>query len=567
MSRSNSHPNAGLRLPRRSPPGPALRAMLALVYLCAMGVAAQTSEADPMEALLRGEFALQEGHTGEAAEHYAEAAMASGDPRLLERATRLSLMGNDLGVSKRLLGRWLELAPDSDAALQVALAVALREADGEAGSAALVRLLGLPDGWKRALQAMAGDGTGLLVPTLLERMLGEASVQASLDALLAVGSLADRLGLDGLRAEAGRKAIAAHPQRARAWLWQAEALRKQEQTDEALKAVERALQQPDLDASLRLAAAGLLGALGDQSGAARALAAGEQSAATWAGRAAFLSRSDDREGLQALYAEVQAHDGAEDPERLFLLGQLAELLERREEAVTWYEALPAGARADEAQLRLALLADEAGRHEAAIGALRELQQRETDNGRLLIDAYLLEAQLLQRHDRHEAAVDAYSRGLAVFEDEPALLYGRALANERLGRIDDTEADLRLMLVLDPENPDALNALGYTLADRTERFVEAHELISQALALRPDSPAIIDSMGWVLFRMGRVEEALPHLRRAFELQRDAEVAAHLGEALWASGQRDEARSIWRLGLEIDPAHPALLRSLQQHGVEP
>src|SRR5690606_19277673 len=133
-----------------------------------------------------------------------------------------------------------------------------------------------------------------------------------------------------------------------------------------------------------------------------------------------------------------------------------------------------------------------------------------DDGQLLIDAYLLEAQLLQRHDRYAQAVEAYSRGLAMFEDEPTLLYGRALAQERLGAIDQAEADLRLMLGLDPENADALNALGYTLADRTERFAEAFELISQALELRPDNPAIIDSMGWVLFRMGRVEEALPHL---------------------------------------------------------
>ena len=109
----------------------------------------------------------------------------------------------------------------------------------------------------------------------------------------------------------------------------------------------------------------------------------------------------------------------------------------------------------------------------------------------------------------------------------------------------------------------MNALGYTLADRTDRYDEALKLIQRALELRPDTPAIIDSLGWVLHRLGRTEEALPHLRRAFELQRDAEVAAHLGEALWVHGDKDEARSIWRLGREIDPDNRALKQALEKY----
>jgi tetratricopeptide (TPR) repeat protein len=365
----------------------------------------------------------------------------------------------------------------------------------------------------------------------------------------------------------GELAIQHHPQQARAWLWHAEVLRKQDRGEAAQAAIQRALQQPGIDPALRMTAASMLAAMGEQRAAAAALAAGEQSEASWGGRAAFLARVDDHQGLAALYAEIQQAGPGQNPERLYLLGQLAELLELGEQALTWYRSMPAGSRADEAKLRIAVLADAAGQHETALGVLRELQQLDTDDGKLLIDAYLLEAQLLQKHQRFQQAVDAYTRGLAVFEDDPALLYGRALAWERLARLDEAEADLRLMLMLDPDNADALNALGYALADRTERFAEAYELIRKALELRPENPAIIDSMGWVLFRMGRVEEALPHLRRAFELQRDAEVAAHLGEALWVQGQQDEARSIWRLGREIDAGNQALQRALQRYGVEP
>jgi tetratricopeptide (TPR) repeat protein len=540
---------------------------MALVYLSLAGPVVAQAVEDPLEALLRGEFALQEGRTSEAATQYAEAALDSSDPALLERATRLALMGADLETAKRLLDRWVALAPQSEAAQQIALIIALRDADSQSGARALDQMLDQPDGWKRALQAMAGDHTSLLVPSLLKVMLEREAIHANLEALLAVGGLADRLALAGLRDQVGELAVARHPLRARAWLWQAETLRKSDKLVEARAAIDRALGLPDLDRELRLAAAGMLGALGEQKAAADALAAGEADETSWAGRAAFLSRAGDQEGLATLYAEIQAAGVDDQPERLFLLGQLAELLERKEAALTWYRSLPPGGRADEAQLRIAVLADDAGQHETALGVLRELQQRDIDNGRLLIDAFLLEAQLLQRHGQHQPAIDAYTRGLAVFEDEPALLYGRALAYEQLDDIIKAEADLRLILMLDPQNADALNALGYTLADRTERYAESHELIRQALELRPDNPAILDSMGWVLFRLGRVEEALPHLRRAFELQRDAEVAAHLGEALWAVGKQDEARSIWRLGLEIDAENAALQRSLKQHGIEP
>lgn len=563
-----SHPHS-----RRGPDagrlrGPKRWGVLALVYLSAATAAAASAAQDPLEALLRGEFALQEGRTAEAARQYAEAALASSDPRLVERATRLALMDADLVTAKQLLARWLELEPEAAAGQQISLVVALREADAVAGRQALHRLLDVPQGWRPALQAMAGDSTSLLVPALLQEMLESATVHASLEALLAAGSLADRLSLDGLRGEVGRLATLHHPGQARAWLWQAETLRKQDRLDEARRAIDQALGLPDIDSDMRLAAAGLLGALGDQRAAATALAGGAQGETSWAGRAAFLARAGDEQALAALYAEVEAAS-ADSPseDRLFLLGQLAELVERKDAALVWYRALPPGPRADEAQLRIAVLADDAGQHETALGVLRALQQREIDNGRLLIDAYLTEAQLLQRHQRYAQAIETYGRGLAVFEDEPALLYGRALAHEQLGAIDAAEADLRLMLVLDPDNVDALNALGYTLADRTERFAEAHELIRQAYALSPDNPAIIDSLGWVLFRMGRVDEALVHLRRAFELQRDAEVAAHLGEALWASGKQDEARSIWRLGKEIDAGNAALQRSIERHGISP
>ena len=125
-----------------------------------------------------------------------------------------------------------------------------------------------------------------------------------------------------------------------------------------------------------------------------------------------------------------------------------------------------------------------------------------------------------------------------------------------------ERDLRRILVLNPDNVDALNALGYTLADRTDRYEAARAFIERALELRPDDPAILDSMGWVLFRQGQAELAEDYFRRALDKVFDAEIAAHLGEVLWSLGRRDEAREIWARALDEAPDHEYLLKVLSR-----
>ena len=149
-------------------------------------------------------------------------------------------------------------------------------------------------------------------------------------------------------------------------------------------------------------------------------------------------------------------------------------------------------------------------------------------------------------------------------NDKELLYARALAAEKLDRLDVLERDLRAILAADPKNAQALNALGYTLADRTTRYPEALGYIEQALALLPDDAAVLDSMGWVQYRLGDHAKALEYLRRAYQANPDAEIAAHLVEVLWASGQREEAKKIWREALRKDPDSSHLLKLKEQLG---
>ena len=168
-----------------------------------------------------------------------------------------------------------------------------------------------------------------------------------------------------------------------------------------------------------------------------------------------------------------------------------------------------------------------------------------------------EAELLARAEQLEESLRVYNDALASFPKETGLLYARAMLAVRLDMIERTEADLRDILSREPDNADALNALGYTLADRTERYDEAYELIKRAAELKPGDHYVVDSLGWVLFRLGRHEEAIKYLREAMELKADPEVAAHLGEVLWVSGDREGAMSVWNTALEAQPEDKRLL----------
>ena len=205
------------------------------------------------------------------------------------------------------------------------------------------------------------------------------------------------------------------------------------------------------------------------------------------------------------------------------------------------------------------------RADEAYARLRGLQtdaDAEEDTRR---DGYLLEAELRKEDGNLDGELDTYARALAAFPDDPQLLYARALMWERRDEIPRAEADFRKILAIDADDVNALNALGYTLADRTDRYQEALELISRAIAAQPDSAAIIDSYGWVLYRLGRKEEALVELRRAFTKQKDAEIAAHVAEVLWALGQKDEARKFFEEARKIDPKSRSLLRAIEKTGV--
>ncbi|EED33910.1 TPR domain protein [gamma proteobacterium NOR5-3] len=179
--------------------------------------------------------------------------------------------------------------------------------------------------------------------------------------------------------------------------------------------------------------------------------------------------------------------------------------------------------------------------------------------------YALEANIYSQTDRDARGLELLDRAIAEFPESDNLRYARSVAYERIGNISGAEVDLRAIIERDPENSTALNALGYTLANRTERYDEARALIEKALALTPNEPSVLDSMGWVLYHQGDLDNAEAYLTRAYASFPDPEVAAHLGEVLWMKGKTNSAMTVWRSALQEDPQHVVLNETLTRLGI--
>ncbi|HWP18143.1 MAG TPA: tetratricopeptide repeat protein [Burkholderiaceae bacterium] len=246
-----------------------------------------------------------------------------------------------------------------------------------------------------------------------------------------------------------------------------------------------------------------------------------------------------------------------------LLAQAAEEQRDFRRAEEWLARIENADNALSVQLRRAMLQAKQGRVNEARELLRRTPERTPQDARA---KSMAESQLLRElkmwSDAHAVLAEANQR----FPDDADLLYEQAMMSEKLHRLDEMERLLRRVIEIKPDHFHAYNALGYTLADRNIRLEEARTLVLKALELAPNEPFIIDSLGWVEYRMGRREEALKHLQRAFEARPDAEIAAHLGEVLWMLGRKDEARRVWREGRERDATNEVLRETLTRLKVD-
>ena len=254
-----------------------------------------------------------------------------------------------------------------------------------------------------------------------------------------------------------------------------------------------------------------------------------------------------------------------DLEQAYLLmAQAADLRGKTQDALDWMERADPRREKLLTQSQRARLLIRQGRIPEARAIIRAIPEAEPRDAVLKFQA---EAQILRDARQWQEAYEVLREATQRFPEESDLLYDRAMMAERLRRYDEMERLLKTVIQLAPDSPNAYNALGYTLADRGVRLDEARTLIERALTLRPGDPFITDSLGWLEFRLGRIDEALRLLNQAWTTRPDAEIAAHLGEVLWTQGQTERARDIWRQGLQLDRDNETLTEVLKRFNVKP
>ncbi len=530
--------------------------------LATLVVATPDADHDLLAQLLSGEMALVRTDLKDAAAAYDKATQLSDDPAIAERAVALALAVGDADAAQRGLARWQQLgarpAPLAQARAQLALAQG--HTDEARHQLELLTASGDKDAWRRFGRALLSSRDAAQAAGLLESLATPARLPPDPEAWLAMSELGDKLGRAAY-AQQIADAAAARFKNAETYAWAAQLKFKSGDQTGAQGLFRKALASDPKNPRLRLVYASVLAQQHAYAEATKVLEGGAQDSDTYALRAALAARANDRPALDRLYKQLMAQPEQQRVDNAYLLGQLAELQGRKDEALDWYGQVDDD-HEFEAAMRSALILQSQGKSADAHEQLEQLQTDYLDQPPLLRRAYEADAELYMDEQRYEQASAAFSRALQLQPDDPALLYARGLAYADGGKVDPAVADFRRLLQLHPGDIEASNALGYTLADADRDLPEAQQLIGAARAAKPNDPAIADSWGWLQYRLGHLDQAEQALRGAWLAHKDADVGVHLGEVLWKQGRQQDARHVFDEVRHADPDNASLRATLKR-----
>lgn len=535
-----------------------------LVAIRAVPTPAAEIDEDPIYRLLVAEFAGQREQLPLALENYLALARSLRNADLAERATKIAVFARDDAKALEAAGLWVELSPASLDARQILAAMYIRKGDAAAALEHLKYVLA---------QDNSGDGSRFrVIANLLGReedrrtalvVMAQLVTErpADTDALVAYALLAMRAEDLGKAREAMDRLVQrvdVNPNLALAYM---AVLQKQGVGAEGITFLEKALARTPDEFGLRLLYARMLADLQRYEQARLQFTLLQEQAPDNGDVIYALGllnlQAGKVEAAERNFRELERFDDRSS-EAAFYLGQIEEARQRPTVALAHYRAVKEGNNVFPARLRVAAILSTEGKVDEALAAIEAIPATNDDERVQLV---MLKAEVFAEHGRLDEALGVYDRALNGNFDS-TLLYNRAMVAERMGRLDLLEKDLRAIIEREPGNSQALNALGYTLADRTDRHAEAYDLIKRALDASPDDFFILDSMGWVLYRLGRLDEAVSYLERARALRNDPEVAAHLGEVLWMLGRKDDARQIWNTALEKHPKDSRILDAIKR-----
>ena len=521
---------------------------------------------DLLYKIMVAEVAGQRGFLDISVKNYLELARMTRDPVIVERATRIAVYARDQEAATEAAQLWVELDPRNPDAHQVLAVMALRAGDIDKTLEHLQDILDYSEGnlnqklWM-VVNLLGRERDRDVVMQVVEKLLVGREDQP--DAVFAFANIAARMGKLDRALELLKQVMKMDPANDNAAMSYISILQRQGRTNDALSWLEQVLpKRKNNDFNLRMAYARLLTDAQRFDDARRqfellSVSAPNNSDVLYALGLLYLqaNRLDDaKERFERLVEQNDRFDNAK-----YYLGRIAEERKDYKTASVWYEGVQEGENQFDAQIRYAMLKAKAGDTKGARDYLKKIHTRNIKESTTLTQA---EAELLIDEKRYDEAMEVYDNALEGTTYNADLLYSRAMLAEKMDRLDILEKDLLRIITREPNHAQALNALGYTLADRTDRYQEAYEYIKRALAISPKDFFILDSMGWVLYRMGRLDEAKDYLRQAMELRPDPEIAAHLVEVLWVAGQEEEAKKVWETALQTTPGDSRLLDVIER-----
>jgi tetratricopeptide (TPR) repeat protein len=516
--------------------------------------------------IMTAEIAAQRGELGIAVDSYNEASKLADSAKLASRSAQIATYSRDKARIKRALDRWVEVAPDDADVYIVRAPFEMVEGRYDDVVHSVDKALALaPEKTAAYLARISQSLTELAKPddalNTVKRL--KAFQQNNSEARYTYARLASYYRRYELAAPIVDDLLSQSPQREELLVLKADILQRTGHPDKAMSLIARAANKDSASEELRYTYAKLLGENGKTEQAKKIFEKlhadnPKNEEVVFALGLIALDQKNSADARRYFAQTIKLGDHVQ--QAAFFMGLTEQMAGDEDSALVWFASVPASSpRYDSAQRNyLNILADRGQIQQAR----RHIQQLRMKNPDQAIQYYAFEADFLRQRGLNQEAFDLYGQALKENPANTELLYGRAMVAESLDDLASLERDLNLILKIDPNNAAAMNALGYTLTDRTDRHQEALALIEKALEIKPGDPYYLDSLGWVYYRLGQLDKAEKFLKQAVNIQPDPEFLAHLGEVLWAQDKKREAKKIWQKGLDKDAKNALILSTMQR-----
>lgn len=519
--------------------------------------------------ILTAEVAAQRGDIIGSAELYSRASTLVESPSLASRSTQMANFTRDEKRIDRALSRWAEVDPtDADIYMLQAPFLLIQGKYKDVAPSVNKAIALAPEKSAQYLNRLADNMSKIVKVDPALAIMSQLDLYQQQDptALFQYARLAAYYQELDTALSTLDKVLDTQADFEDALILKSKILQRMEQGEAALKTLKSPASQKQASRQLRFTYAQLLGE-NDYLEAAQGRFEqlyDEQSNDPDVAFALGVIALEKSKGQKAkTYFERLLELGDPGQQSAYFIGLAEEMNNNIDSALVWFASVPkANARFQAAQSHyVSLLADNG----AMAKARQHLAKIRADNPPSAVQYYLFEYSFLQERGLKQASYDILTQAIAEYPKNIDLLYSRAMAAESVDRIDLLEQDLRTILKFAPHHGQTLNALGYTLADRTDRHQEALDLVNQALAIEPNDPFYLDSLGWVYYRLGDLDSAERYLQQAVTLQGDPEFLAHLGEVLWQQGEHSQAKKVWQKGLKMDADNQLLRDTMKQFGL--